>query len=68
MVLLDVLVGISRFGPAKTQFGFYRLTKNVLFKHIYRYLQVAHARARARARACVCVCVCVCVYVCVIET
>jgi len=36
MILPDVLIGISRFGPAETQFGyFYRLTKNVLFKHIY---------------------------------
>jgi len=61
MILPDVLVGISRFEPAETQLDFYRLTKNILFKHIYIYiyiyLQVVHAvRARARARVCVCVC------------
>jgi len=64
MILPDVLVGISRFGPAETQLGFYRLTKDVLFKHIYIYIYLQVVRAvrmcllcaRARARVCVCVC------------
>jgi len=68
MILPDVLVGISRFGPAETQLGFYRLTRNVLFKHIYVYLQVVHAvHVSVSVSVCVlnyklAVCKCACVY------
>jgi len=57
MSLPDVLVGISRFGPAETQLGFYQLDKGHFYSsiYIYIYLQVVARYARARARVCVCV-------------
>jgi len=72
IMILDVFVGIFRFGPAETQLGFYpSLTKNV-FIQAYRYIFTScFYDACACMRVCVCVCVvsynlavckCACVY------